>query len=246
MSAKRNETENVFTKIERILGQKFPKDIKKFLLSAGYDTASIISIITTEDIKIIENFVNSDLSILNDTTYKVPENGSQFKLKPGHKQFITKLPQIIKDYKNSLTKRGEFPSEKQLKEKLIKKVENFLSKISITVHLDNSCIGNLEKHPLKVTSKFACFVCNKKISVEFKSYWKISNLQKHLKDHHKKNEIGEETFIVVSEVNIEEQNQNIGINENANLNINISTLTNAPVHCYSEQQNDILNQLLAA
>lgn len=83
------ESKLFFADLERILKEKIPVDIVRILSECGFDTDASISRITPDTIKEIEEYVNVDLSILNNTSY---DGVSNFKLKPGHKSYILNLP----------------------------------------------------------------------------------------------------------------------------------------------------------
>lgn len=134
-----NKKYSVFEEIEKKTGKKFPKDLEKILLNAGYDSTIVLSIITEKDIEIIENFVNGDLTILNNSSYKSSEENFCFKFKPGHKQLILNLPNLVNEYisnKKVLTVNNEQnkksvrfdKDENQLKKDLVLKVANYFEK----------------------------------------------------------------------------------------------------------------------
>lgn len=69
--------------------EKIPNDIVKILNECAFDSELSFWAITPDTIDDIEQFVNEDLSVLENTSY---EGVSKFKLKPGHKSFILNLP----------------------------------------------------------------------------------------------------------------------------------------------------------
>lgn len=74
------------------MNEKIPTDIVQILAQCGYDSEISISLINSDTIKEIEETVNEDLSVLNNTSYEGVPN---FKLKPGHKSYIINLPNQI-------------------------------------------------------------------------------------------------------------------------------------------------------
>lgn len=84
--------------MERILNEKIPFDIVQILGCCGFENELSISSITSDTINEIEDYVNEDLSILNNTSY---EGVSHFKLKPGHKCAILNLPNHVHRSKES-------------------------------------------------------------------------------------------------------------------------------------------------
>lgn len=69
--------------------EKIPTDIVKILSACAFDSELSFWSITSETIDDIENFVNEDISVLENTSYEGVHN---FNLKPGHKSFILNLP----------------------------------------------------------------------------------------------------------------------------------------------------------
>lgn len=190
-----NKKYSVFEEIEKKTDKKFPKDLEKILLNAGYDSTIVLSIITEKDIEIIENFVNGDLTILNNSSYKSSEENFCFKFKPGHKQLILNLPNLVNSNKKVLTVNNEQnkksvrfdKDENQLKKDLVLKVANYFEKNSFAVLLDTNKVVDFVQLENKFKCKFLCPLCDVKIGCEFKTYWAISNLQNHIKNHSKKN-----------------------------------------------------------
>lgn len=77
--------------------EDFPNDIIKILGACSFDSELSLLSINTETISDIEEYVNENLSILSETSYK---NVEYFKFKPGHKAFLLSLPEFIQEKKN--------------------------------------------------------------------------------------------------------------------------------------------------
>lgn len=184
--------------------------MENILLNAGYDSTIVLSIITEKDIEIIENFVNSDFSVLNNSSYNSSKDNFCFKFKPGHKQLILNLPNLvnecIKNKKvlsvNEQNKKSFIhlsKDEDQLKQELVSKVSNYFEKRSLSVQLDAENIFEFHQNEKKFRCKFLCPLCDVKIGCEFITYWVISNLQNHIKSHLKKNNFETETVTIGDE-----------------------------------------------
>lgn len=82
---------DVFRKTEKSIGEPFPANLDRVLLSAGYDSLYTISRLDENDIKLIEEYSSRNPTRLIETEYCSntirPEN-FQLKLKPGHKKFL--------------------------------------------------------------------------------------------------------------------------------------------------------------
>lgn len=83
--------------LEKVLKEKIPNDLVKILDACGFDSElSFWSITSSDTIDDIEEFVNGDLSVVENTSY---EGVNKFKLKPGHKSFILNLPSRLNSFK---------------------------------------------------------------------------------------------------------------------------------------------------
>lgn len=97
-------------KLERLIGDKFPCNLDRVLLAAGYDSLYTISQITDRDITDIEvDTTENNPTALIGTKYcprreDLDEN-FVFKLKPGHKTFIKSLANVIKRAKQKKNKK---------------------------------------------------------------------------------------------------------------------------------------------
>lgn len=229
----------VFRRIESILKDKFPSDIEKILIASGYDSPSIVSVITESTISAIEEHINNDFNILQGTSYDSTKENFIFKLKPGHKEFILNLPKILKqsDEKKQKSVTKEKKNEENsleslnvdsLKEILVKKVANFLKRQSYETILNITDVGDFHYSGNKIKTKIVCPFCESNIIVDYRSYWNISNLQKHFKIHFKNTA---QNFTVTS-----------AITDTAT-NIDIVDI---PIRCVSGSQENLLDEILAA
>lgn len=191
MSAKQT-----FARAEQLLRDKIPAGLDSILENAGFDSLNTIASITEEDIADIEKFTNENKNILGKTTY-ANQDSSTFKFKPGHKKFILNLSAAIKrkqkenqdpvrKQKNSVNIENVEIEEIELKQQLINKVLNFSIKHNTQIIFDadlDKTILEFHKESDKIKCKFVCPSCNTKFSCVYETYWKISNLEKHLKKH---------------------------------------------------------------
>lgn len=81
-----------------LLKGDFPHDLIKILDKCSFDSELSLVSMNTQIISEIEEYVNEDLSILSETSYKGIDH---FKFKPGHKTFLLRLPDIIEKNKNT-------------------------------------------------------------------------------------------------------------------------------------------------
>lgn len=223
-----------WAKFEKFLKNSIPDCIVKILIESGFDNEISISELCNDDIKIIEEFVESNLkhSIENSGIYNLNE---KFVFLPGHRKLILSLPKRLKEFENNKKKRKEKSETEQenvineeielltqseindLKDKLLSKLtksaKNYGLKefteeevlSSIDVYINHSNNKTHQKPSYKCIIK--CIECEKQVPCTWNGYWQIGNLDKHLKNH-MKNTVAQ---------NAENQNNS---NENHNKNNN--------------------------
>lgn len=202
----------VIAKLKRVLNEDLSADLEEIIIGTAFDSEAAILGINRDIILEIESFVNENKYILANTSYRncIVENRN-FKLKPGHKSVLLSLPGKLRDFNkkkesgkenvkkskkpnNQLEENINFHNErvevteneeKSLKEKLLQKIQNFASKLSISniAKFDESCIQEYHRQIQKVKCKVQCPFCEISIGCEHSSYWRISNLERHLKKH---------------------------------------------------------------
>lgn len=184
-------------------------DLIKFIVEAGFDSETSILLIDQNSIVEIESYINSNKDILKNSIYEsFTDENKTFKFKPGHKAAILSVPNKIKKIKpHSVLEAGlEENSEDEddiLKQAIINKIAKFVSKLPLDVCLDETCVSDLHKEESgKIKCKFECPICARKLSCEYKKYWIVSNLERHLKNHLKDVE-----FIEFEEENQEKNRQ---------------------------------------
>lgn len=235
-------TRNIIERLKIYLGENFPLNIDRIIVFCGYDTELALSNINEEDIKEIEIYVNENKHILKNEIHDIRDD-QEFKLKPGHKKFILGLPQKIKELKNKKSngaKNKEKETEEiiaqvdqtpddQYKQKLIAKIKHFCAKKSVPIEFNHSNIKEWQQVNGKPKCKISCCLCKSEISCDFSTYWRISNLQDHLKGHFKNIEIE------VVDVPIEANSTNLGV---AVLD------TNTQIHSYANTHSAALERIL--
>lgn len=239
----RNTRRNIIEKLKTYLGGNFPLNIDRIIIFCGYDTELALSNINEEDIKEIEFYVNENKQILKNEINDIRDD-QEFKLKPGHKKFILGLPKKIKELKNKNKNNGAKNKEietdniivqfdqtpdDQFKQKLITKIKQFCAKKSVPLDFNYSNINKWQQVNGKPKCKISCCLCGSEISYDFISYWRISNLQDHLKGHFKTIEI--EVVDIPLEAN--------------STNLSVSALdTNTQIHSYANTHGAALERIL--
>lgn len=220
--------DKVFKKIEKLISGKIPEGIEKILSDTGFDLESTILLIKEDSIESIETYLKQNVQILVDTPYaNFTENNRDFKFKPGHKAFILNLPKVLQEKKKKIITISDI----ELKEKLVGKVANFCSKNSVQVTVDTSYITQFQQISGKIKCKFSCPFCESKFCCEYSTYWNVSNLEKHIKSHLKKDNTSSISFehVIVS-----------SHSENSTSN----TLANRKIHCFSNEHTEELEEVL--
>lgn len=202
-------SENVFHKLRIASKENLPGNLEKILIASGYETESALLDIGKSSIQEIETYINENKHFLQNTAYEFCfRDNTVFKLKPGHKSNILSIPNLIRG-KNKNKKQPNFENkengnanengiveeknENDLKVAIINKIVKFANDRSFLLTLDTSDIIDFEKIDNKFKCSVRCPVCSKQIRCEYKSYWIVSNLQKHLKNHFR---LDVETIIV--------------------------------------------------
>lgn len=176
-------------KLKIIVGRILPRGLDNIIYEAGYDAESALATINSATITNIEEHVNENKQVLKDTVYEdLLLNDLPFKLKPGHKAIILNLPKLLEQNESKkltgLVPAPSNPSRDQiLKDSLVKKIKKFAIKCSFELDCDETSILEFRQENAVHKCRFACPLCSKKINCEHKSYWLISNLEKHLKIH---------------------------------------------------------------
>lgn len=191
-------SKNVEKTLENLFGEKLPGRIDKIIFEAGFDTNCALLSINSSSIVEIEKYINENKNILVDTAYdSCLKNDTRFCFKPGHRALILSIPKKLE--KNKEKKSLQKPEkinyqietnvvnkhldEHKLKDAIINKVVKFAQKCSFELTIDISAIFDFREESGKVKCSVQCPICLRKIKCEFKRYWIVSNLQKHLKNH---------------------------------------------------------------
>lgn len=205
----------LFKKIEKIIGEKFPAGLDKIIESAGFDTERSIYGLNSEEIKNIETYVNENKTTSQHTGYEqlVNQSGTNFKFKPGHVNFLKGLPESLRTYKEKKElKKKDTQNEKTVKSKvgtsiddeilkneLLRKVVNFFAINSFQLVSDTtSLISSFTRENDIINCQIICPFCNKKQKGVYKTYWMISNFQDHCKKHFKSPTTNESTLKIAN------------------------------------------------
>lgn len=167
-----------------------PYDIKTVLSASGFDTALSIASLKEENLSDIEDFLNANREILKTLKeYEFVDCTKKFELKPGHKALISALPGRFESYlnQNKVPKKQKQcnKTENELKLEIIKKVETFLANngFVVNLNLDKDVVDFKKLGANSFSCRIICSYCEKKVKCTFNSFWSVSNLESHLKEH---------------------------------------------------------------
>lgn len=164
----------------------------KILTDSGFDSDSSLSELNSACITDIENYINDNKNILTDTEYNnIALENKVFKLKPGHKAAILRLPKLLvqktteRKAKENTKKQAtnNLTDEQQIKSKLIKKIPKFAGNLDPDIVFEESSILDFNSDGGKISCKFECPICASKIKCTHIKYWLVSNFEAHLKKH---------------------------------------------------------------
>lgn len=219
---------NVFQKIEKLINSKIPEGIEKILIECGFDSKATILLIKEDTIAWIETYLKQNVHILQNTPYaNFTENSCDFKLKPGHKAFILNLPNIFNE-KENIKNTFKAKSELELKEKLAIKVVKYCLKNAVEITVDINRITQFKRTKGQAKCKFSCPFCESKVACDYKTYWNVSNLERHIKIHFNNQNYSIESVLLSN--NSENQNSN--------------TYTSSKIQCYSLDNERELDEVL--
>lgn len=206
MSSKSIKVNKFWSQLQNFIGSSVPEIIVKSCICAGYDSAISLSNLDEDDIAIIQNSASVKLKdlISKCSLYSeaFAENG-QFVFLPGHKKTIlnlrVKAEQFVENKKQKTINSEEvelFTEEEveKLKETLLKKlntsnVNTKFGEEAILGTIDPYISHNSRQSRRKASYRctIQCMHCDKKIPATFNGHWEVSNIDRHIKSHIKKN-----------------------------------------------------------
>lgn len=190
---------NVFSRLEKFIGSKYPKHIKNLLLHCGFESENALLTINEKSIEEIEQILNQNIDllklVLKDTTY-IDRNGllisAPFKFLLGHKSLILNIPKTIEEFnenkkKNkSVKEHSESINIENLRASLLLRFKSYKGKKNqnFSVTQDHFKKFTLKDKRAKVFVK--CVNCAVYVPCSFDKSWNISNYIKHIASHERK------------------------------------------------------------
>lgn len=233
-----------WVEFESFLKKSFPEYIIKILYATGYDNEIAISALCNEDIKIIEEFVDSNLKHLIENL-DIYNSSEKFIFLPGHKKLVLSLPKQLKEFENNKKEKVEKSETEQLavtdeeiellseteivdlKKKLLSKLTTSAENIGLQKFTENEFLSSVDayvSHSLVKNKKptykclIKCIKCEKRIPCTWNGYWQIGNFEKHLKIHMKTDDSSEQLLSSNSNSDTHSAENKNSKNENNNKN----------------------------
>lgn len=183
---------NIFNKLESFVGYKYPKFITDILLKHGFDCEYAIEQINEKTLEQLESEIKEPL--YENSSENLDENCKSFKFLLGHRAIILNIPETLKAYKSSKTRKTEkkVKQNTDLDREELKKL--LLSKIlrNLTFKKVECAFGieNLRKFTVvenRVACSVKCAFCEIEVPCTFDQYWRISNFSAHICGHPRPN-----------------------------------------------------------
>lgn len=187
---------------QKFLGATLPELLLKTLISAGYDNALALTKLDENDIGILEAHAESKLKWLIEKSDLYDEN-EPFVFLLGHKKTILNLSEKVNQFLDE-KKRTTSLEEVELltEEEIVKIKEKLVEKLNSTCKSksefgEQSIVSPLEPYisrnarQSRKVAAYKCYVlcvhCKKTIPTTYNGRWEISNIDRHIKSHIKKN-----------------------------------------------------------
>lgn len=194
----KSSKKDVWAKLEKLNGEKFPECVKFLLVKSAYNTFATLRQIDSDKLVKIETFLNTkkeyiaDLDCCYHGHYKSLD---VFEFLPGHKDLILSISSQIKqlDGSRQVRVRTTTISDDELQENLATNLIKYSEKIGLI--MGNNMISKVNIYNFRRGSDkdnflcrcgFICPLCAKKFTVTHNKYWATSNVTKHFKDHYTK------------------------------------------------------------
>lgn len=146
-----------------------------------------MSDINEQNIKVIEDYVNKNQHILENTKY---QNIIPFEFRPGDRTLLLSLPNIIqtyRDFKKSKKRPTKLfqnqKSEAELKTELLNKLMNYMKNKKHDIQLISENITEFTKSGENARCRVKCLLCEMSIVCTYTSFWAVSNYETHFKNH---------------------------------------------------------------
>lgn len=198
--------DKLFKVIEKTIKEKLPGVIKVVFEKCGVDTLTAVESLNNENIKEMENNINSDDALLDAVKQCPGYTDQKFAFLIGHKILMKEVARKMSEIRNqgglSRYKKGQCDrtnvedngnldeQKEEIQNSLVQKVQNFcdtkdidMEEASISKRSIKNFIMTTGKGFIEAKCSMECPICGKFISVLFKKYWYISNLERHIKFH---------------------------------------------------------------
>lgn len=141
--------------------------------------------INEDRLREVEIFVEKNKNLNKNSVYENKPGEIKFLL--GHRVLILGIPNSLKESrakKLSEKQKQQFSDQKEnLGQILLEKVQTYCEKNHLSIDIDSKNIGNITIFNNTHKCHFTCPRCLKPILTTYSTYWKTSNINKHLRGH---------------------------------------------------------------
>lgn len=168
--------------------------MKLILRRSGYEHEISLETLNDSKIEKIESFMNENKHLLKKTVY---DSTQVFKFMPGHRAVIEEIPKKIVELNKYRQRKAESEAENavlvseeqkiKLKQSLIDKLIKYAKGLNCVISLQFTDIVEFEYSEKNQSIEFKCRVkcpfCDKKYLCVYRTYWSVSNIESHFKNH---------------------------------------------------------------
>lgn len=203
-------TSKAWAELEHFTGEKYPPCLKKWLVHAGYNKLVALGELSEKEIAKLEDHIDKNRFLVTNSkccysdTYK---SQAKFAFLPGHKATLLGIAHQIQRMrehtpvnlsvkpKATKAKVMKIRSDAQIKSMLIDSLNAYSIKLGVKLPVgiisEKNVINFTKENQMegeKEGSKsykcaFSCPFCAKVIPTAYKTYWRSSNVTKHIKHH---------------------------------------------------------------
>lgn len=180
--------------MEKVNGGTFPKCVKSLLIESAYNELANLRRIDPEKLRNIESFLDKKKELISNLNCCYADHYKTldvFEFLPGHKDLILAIPSLIQGMNTDSNRRSKKTlSDDELKKKLIENLLNYAENISLSIPIGILSDVNIVEFRRDINEddfvcncRFICPLCSKVFKLQYKTYWRSSNVTTHFKDH---------------------------------------------------------------
>lgn len=167
-------------------------------MGSAYNELANLRRIDADKLRNIESFLDKRKELISNLDCCYADHYKSldvFQFLPGHKDLILAIPSLIQEMNSDNSRYSPLRSKKtlsddELKKKLIENLINYAENIRLST--PNGILSDVNivdfrrvtnEDDFVCVCRFICPFCSKVFKLQFKKYWRSSNVTTHLKDH---------------------------------------------------------------